>query len=73
MASVGKKIAKALDPVVEKTDIMLKALEDQDGLSDWERDFLESVSDWFYMKDKKLTSGAGGQFVTLERIYRKFF
>lgn len=70
MAGKRKEITKNLDPEIEKTDIMLKALEDEDGLSDWEREFMLSVSDWFYMRDKKLTPA---QFSTLERIYRKFY
>ena len=63
-----KKSVKPVDREVENTDIWLKALEDQDGLSDWEKDFIASVTDWFY-GDHKLSPK---QYQTLERIYRKF-
>lgn len=69
MANQRKEAAKVIDPKIKTTDIMLKALEKEDQMSDWERDFVVDVSDWFYMRDKALTDK---QFTTLERIYRHF-
>lgn len=69
MATIRKKSGKALEPEVRNIDIWLKALEEQDGLTDWEKGFVGSVSDWFYMKGKDLTTK---QYEALERIYRRF-
>lgn len=70
MATKRKESGARLDEDVRKTDIWLQALEDQDGLTEWETGFLESVTDWFYQKGKKLTPS---QMFHLEKIYRKFY
>ena len=69
MAAVGKKVKKTLDRETENVDIWLRALEDEDGLTDWEKEFVASVTDRFYMSDKQVTPR---QYEVLERIYRKF-
>ena len=70
MAGKRKEATKVIDPEIKTTDIMLKALEDEDQMSNWEKDFVASVSDWFYLRDKKLTTN---QFNTLERIYKHYY
>jgi hypothetical protein len=52
----------------KRTLAMLTALEDEAQLTDWEIDFVASVSDWFY----KGQSLSPKQFETLEKVYRKF-
>ena len=53
----------------KSTLAMLTALEDEDKLSTWEMEFVESVSDWFLKKERELTPR---QYETLEKIYHKF-
>lgn len=60
---------KAVDERTTKVDVMLRALEDQD-VNEWEKGFLSSVSDWFYMKQGNLSER---QYETLEKIYRRFY
>lgn len=56
--------AKARDTLT-----MLTALEDEDGLSDWQKDFVASVSDWFLIQQRELTQK---QFECLESVYKKY-
>lgn len=48
---------------------MLTALEDEDRLNDWEQGFVASISDWFLMTQRELTTN---QFDTLKKTYDKY-
>ena len=48
---------------------MLTALEDEQGLSEWEVGFVADVSDWFLIKQRPLTEK---QFEHLKKVYDKF-
>lgn len=62
--------AKPVDEQIRRSDIYLQALEDDDRLTDWEKGFCASISEWFYTQDRKLTPE---QYNTLERIYRHLY
>ena len=69
MAAVGKKTKAGVNRETQNADVWLRALENEDGLNDWEKEFVASVSDRFYMTNLFLTRP---QYETLERIYRRF-
>ena len=48
---------------------MLTALEDEAGLTQWEKEFVMSITSWFLIEEKYVTDK---QYERLEIIYRKF-
>jgi hypothetical protein len=69
MAPERKETKKTVNRETENADIWLQALENEDGMTDWEKEFVASVSDTFYMTDRKLSQR---QYEVLEKIYRKW-
>ena len=72
MATKRKKVETTVaDEEMRNTAIWLEALDDfQDQLSDWEKGFIESITDWFVQRGKRLSPL---QYEKLEKIYRKFY
>jgi len=71
MAGTHKKSETPVSDNWRMVDTMLRALEDMTGqMTDWEKGFLESLSDRFFAEGKDLTPN---QTIHLEKLYRKFF
>lgn len=58
-----------LDDRGKRAHAMLTALTDEDGLTEWERDFVASLSEWFYDKQRSLSPK---QYDRLKSIYERF-
>ena len=63
----NKSGTTVIDETSKKITAMLRALENEDSLSQWEQDFVARVTDRF-LDGGTLTQK---QYDTLERIYRK--
>lgn len=61
--------AHQVDETGKRVIVMLTALENEDQMNEWEKQFVQDMTDRFHTREQALTQS---QFDKLESIYRKW-